>query len=261
MNKVLSLTLALVLLLSACGPAVETVAPTPSPTPTVAPTPTPTPTPPPTPTPYPYGTVVAESAAVADDYFADVAFIGDSRTEGLKLYAGIEGATFLSATSMTVFNIGKKTVKYDGGNKLVMDALKDKDYGKIYFCLGLNELGWKNDEAFHTQYAAVVDEIMAAEPDALIYLQLLIPVNTQKRIEKKGADYVNNEQIAVYNGIITQIAAEKKVLLVDPGTAMVDDTGEPPYDSTGDGIHFNKAGYALWRDYLKTHTLTKEALS
>ncbi|MEG2455554.1 MAG: GDSL-type esterase/lipase family protein [Oscillospiraceae bacterium] len=262
MKRLVLTALTLSLLLSACAPAAPAVTPTPAveviATPSPSPSPSPTPAPTPTPTPEPTPTVVAEGAAADSTYFDDAVFIGDSRTDGLKLYSGMKTATFLSATSLSVFNIGKKKVKYDGQELLALDALKKKTYGKVYLSLGVNELGWNNDQEYHDTYAALVDKIREIEPDALIYLQLIIPVNTQRRLDKEGPSYVNNEQIAVYNALITQIAADKKVLLLDPGTALVDETGEPPYDATVDGVHFNKAGYGTWRTYLETHTVVKE---
>ena len=36
------------------------------------------------------------------DYFADALFIGDSRTDGLRLYSGIKGADFYCYKGLTV---------------------------------------------------------------------------------------------------------------------------------------------------------------
>ena len=85
---------------------------TPSPTPEPTPTPTPAPTPSPTPVPVTGSTAAAvgaslpitvpESAPVDDSYFADAVFVGDSRTEGLRMYSGLTGAKFFSEVGLTV---------------------------------------------------------------------------------------------------------------------------------------------------------------
>ena len=50
----------------------------------------------------PLWTPVAESAPVTDDYFDDVAFVGDSRTDGFRLYSGLERGTYFYVTGETV---------------------------------------------------------------------------------------------------------------------------------------------------------------
>lgn len=224
------------------------------------PTPTPTPTPAPEREPYDFSQPVPEGEAVEEDYFADACFIGDSRTEGLRLYSGISQGDFIVHTGLKVFEIQTRDITYEGESMKVLDALGRKQYGKVYVCLGLNELGMFNDQGYYDHYAQLVDDIRAGQPDAVIYIQLLIPVNSQKCEEKGQPYYVTNEQIGVYNDLLRQLAQEKKVAMVDPAEVIVDETGEPPYEMSGDGVHFNKSGYTAWYEYLKTHTVEKEEL-
>ena len=44
---------------------------------------------------------------VTDDYFQDAVFIGDSRTVGISEYSGIENATFLCKTSLSIYDYTK----------------------------------------------------------------------------------------------------------------------------------------------------------
>jgi len=230
------------------------------PTPTPTPTPTLTPAPTPTPEPYDYTVPVSEAEAVDDAWFADAVFIGDSRTDGLRLYSGITGVDFLSYKGLSVFEVmnDKAVILSADGKVGVLQALAQKSYAKVYISLGVNELGYNHDQGFADTYRAMVDKVRELQPDADIYLQLLIPVNTQKCKETKQMYYVTNEQIAVYNSIIETVAAEKQVYLLDVGEALVDENGELPYDASFDGIHFNRDGYKLWYEYLKTHTVKEE---
>lgn len=208
---------------------------------------------------YDYGQSVPESGAVGEDYFADAVFIGDSRTDGFRLYSGLSQGDFLVKTGLSVFKIDKDQLKVEGRKMTVPQALERKRYGKVYVCLGLNELGMGNDQGYYDHYAALIDRIRAAQSEAVVYIQLLIPVNEEKCGEKGVSDYVNNRQIEVYNGLLRQLAQEKRVFLTDPAQAIVDPaTGQPPYDAVADGVHFQKEPYRQWLDYLKRHTVRPE---
>lgn len=197
-----------------------------------------------------------ETAAVDDSWFDDVVFMGDSRTDGLRLYGGIPGADFIESTGITVFDVGtKESVRIDGEKYTMMEALGLKQYGKVYVMLGVNELGYFNDQAFADAYSQMVDDIRAIQPNAVIYLQNLVSVNPEKCKANNQPYYVTNEKIAVYNDIIADIAEEKHAVLVDVNAALVDETGILPAEGTTDGVHFTKDYYVKWYDCLKIHTV------
>ena len=269
MRKLIPLILLVALLAAGCSsnPDASQVSGEPTPTqsastePAPTPTPVPTPTPTPSPEPYDYTAPVPESEAVDDSWFADAVFIGDSRTDGLRLYSGIKDVDFLCYKGLTVFEVmdNKPVIETANGKVGVLQALEQKQYAKIYLMLGINELGYYNDQGFADTYGAIVDQIMELQPNADIYLQSLIPVSTEKCQQTKQPYYVTNEQIAIYNEIIETIAAEKEVYYVNVKEAMVNEDGELPADASSDGIHFHKEGYQTWYQYLKTHTVEEEA--
>ena len=200
-----------------------------------------------------------ETDAVDDSWFDDAVFLGDSRTDGLRLYGGVPGADFIQHTGITVFDVDTKDrIRIDGQTYTMMEALGLKQYGKVYVMLGINELGYFNDNAFATAYADMVDEIRAIQPDAVVYLQNLVSVNPDKCAANNQPYYVTNEQIAVYNDIIADVAAEKHAVLVDVNAALVDETGILPAEGSTDGVHFTKDYYIKWYDYLKIHTVDPE---
>ncbi len=207
---------------------------------------------------YDFSQPVPESEPVEDAYFADAVFIGDSRTDGFRLFSGLEEGDYIVETGLSVFKVETEEVKVGKEEMTVPQALERKAYGKVYVCLGLNELGMRDDQGYYDHYAAFVDLIRAAQPTATVYVQLLIPVNAQKCGEKGIADYINNDQIAVYNGLLRQLAQDKRVFLTDPAQVIVDETGQPPYDAVADGVHFQKEPYQQWLDYLKRHTIQED---
>ncbi len=230
---------------------------TPGPVPSPVPVPTPTPTPEPTPPPYDYTAPVPESEAVSEEWFADAVFIGDSRTDGLRLYSGIRGVDFICYKGLTIFEVhnDKKVILTPAGKIGSLEALAKKQYAKVYISLGVNELGYYDDEWFTDTYRAVVDKVRELQPNADIYLQTLIPVSTVECRRLGHPEYFNNERVAAYNAIIEAIAAEKEVYRLDVKDAMVDETGELPEELCTDGIHFVRSGYQMWYEYLKTHTV------
>ena len=205
---------------------------------------------------YDYAAPVPEGEAVEDDWFADAAFLGDSLTDGLLLYSGIKGADNLSYKGMTVQTVRTdKVIRQDGAKYTPLEALGRKTYGKVYILLGVNELGWYNDQRFYDCYAQLVDLVREAQPDAQIYLQTLLPVTAEK---SERHEWLKNEKIAVYNDLISQLAREKEVYLVDAHAALADETGALPAEESVDGVHLTRSGYQIWAGYLRRHTVTPE---
>ena len=234
---------------------------TPSPTPEPTPTPTPTPTPEPTPTPTPepdWSQPVPESQGVEpEEWFSDAVFIGDSRTDGFRLFSGVTtDADFLVHTGLSVYDVmGDKPVIRRGDEKIsILEALGEKQYGKVYIALGVNELGYRDAREFADVYGELIDAIRECQSEAVIYIQSIIPVNAEKCEIYDQRSYVTNESIAAYNETLAAMAEEKQVRLVNVSEALVDEDGEASYDLSADGVHFKREGYVLWLDYLLTHT-------
>lgn len=233
--------------------------PGPTPPVTAAPSPTPTPIPTPEPTAEPdYSRPAPEGEAVdGDQWFADAVFIGDSRTDGFKLFSGVtREATFLDYTGLTVFEVMEnKAVIRDGEEKIsVLQALEKAQYGKVYISLGVNELGYWDPNRFADTYADFIDAVRERQSTATLYIQAIIPVNTELCKTYKQPYYVTNERIAAFNETLFAMAAEKEVCLLRVDEPFLDASGETAKDLSADGVHFTKEGYRLWLDYLLTHT-------
>lgn len=239
------------------------LAPTAHPSPSAEPTPTPEPipTPAPTPTPYDYSKSAPASEAVGMEYFSDAAFIGDSRTDGLQLYSGIKGTTFLSYKGITVFDVmereDKKVVEIDGQKYTILEALGKGSYAKVYIALGVNELGYQNSNAFAQTYGQFIDKVRELQPGAEIYVQSLVPVNPEKCKANGQPSWLNNEGIANYNAALQTMCQEKEVIYLNISEALVNEQGVLPAEATVDGLHFTKDWYKKWLEYLMTHTVTQ----
>lgn len=239
---------------------VPTISMSPSPKPTPTPEPTPTPTPEPTPTPLPLADftqpVPEGEAADPETWFQDAAFVGDSRTEGFRLYSGVKGGNYFTHTGLSVYRVQKgEAVIRVGEDKLsVMDALKNGTYGKVYLSLGINELGYFNPEDYARVYGEIIDTVRDIQPDAVIYVQAILPVNTEKCKKCGQPYYVTNENVEKYNAALSDKCAEKGVWFVDVPSEILDENGEVLFDLSSDGVHLKKNGYAIWLNWLLCHT-------
>ena len=198
------------------------------------------------------GTTAIGSGQVADSYFDDAAFIGDSRTQGLQLYTGLPNATFYATQGLMVDTFfSKKFVKAGGGKITIPDAMKNQTFKKVYIMLGVNELGWAYEKVFIQKYGEVVDKVKELQPDAKIYVQSILPVTKAK---SDGDAIYNNTKISRYNELIEQMCRERGVTYLHVADAVGLDNGALRAGSATDGVHLNREYCYKWLDYLKTHT-------
>ena len=192
------------------------------------------------------------SPAVDDSYFEDACFIGDSRTQGLLLFAGPGNATDFTSKGLNISQVfNSQTVELGKQKYTVNDALGMRQFGKVYIMLGVNELGWTYPQVFVDQYGDLIDRIKETSPDADIFVQSILPVSAAR--SAKG-DYVNNDRIAEYNAMLKDLCREKGAAYLNVQEAVEDENGCLPADATTDGVHLNKTYCLKWLDYLKTHT-------
>lgn len=185
---------------------------------------------------------------VERDYFADAVFLGDSRTEGLALYSGLDTPAYLHAVGATVDSVQTKaTEETEGGMITLMDRLAELEFTKVYIMLGVNELGWPQTEKFEERYTALVDRVRESHPDARIALQSILPVSAR---QEKKATYVNNGRIGEYNGVVRRVAEKKGCTYLDVAAAVTGEDGCLPAELTSDGVHLNTKGCKLWLAYL-----------
>ncbi len=194
---------------------------------------------------------LTEKEAVGDDYFSDAAFMGNSLMDGFRLFSGLTTCDYYTATSMSVTAVDTKAcVKLDNGQQgTIMQGVTQKQYGKIYIELGINEIGYDKD-TFIGMYGKMLDKIRAAEPKAAIYVMGLTPVSQTK---SQSGDTFSMDHVKDFNTSLRQLAADKGCYYMDLVTALSDDSGYLPASETTDGIHFSANVYKTWLQYVKTH--------
>lgn len=193
---------------------------------------------------------------VEDDYFADAVFIGDSRTVGMFEYAGLEEtATFYASKGLTVYRLfDSEIVDVPGERKkiTVEEALQQNSFAKIYLMIGINEMGTGTVDSFIEKYQEVVAHLRELQPDAILYLQAIIKVTTERSDQ---GDYINNEGIVARNERIAQMADNQKIFYLDVNPYVCDETGGMVPEYTFDGVHLKAKYIDIWKDFLKTHAI------
>lgn len=210
---------------------------------------------------YDFSQPAPERDAVDNTYFDDAAFVGDSRTDGFMIYSGIGRGKNLTSNGLSIFQLEeKKALKIGGEKYTLLEALEMAEYGKVYLCLGINELGVYDDEGFYQSYLAAIDAIRAIQPRAAIYIQGLIPLNEEEIAASGGRDYLKNDHLRIYNDLMRKAAEEKQVVFLDLYTEFADENGSLPAGASRDGVHLKKEYCQKWLEYLKTHTVDTELL-
>ncbi len=197
---------------------------------------------------------VPESEPVDDSYFDSVAFVGDSRTDGFRLYSGLERGTYFCVTGETVASATDlQNWKTETGKKISLtDAVAQTACDKIYLMLGVNELGWNGTDIFREHAENLLQRLKADHPEAEIVIQSLLPVSAEQ--DAKGT-YVNNRRILAYNQVWMELAEENGCDYVNIAEAVTGEDGCLPAEMSFDGVHLNRAGCHAWLDYLRTHSV------
>lgn len=188
---------------------------------------------------------------VKENYFDDALFIGDSRTEGFGIQSGIKNAVFYTDKGLKVDTIFTKTpIEIDGRKTTIMEAVKKKQFKKIYIMFGINELGWPYDDIFIKKYGMVIDELKKAQPNAVIYIQSIIHVSKKK--EEKSD--ISNKKINKRNQLIKKMAQKKQVEYLNLNEVLTNKNGFLFEDASVDGVHLNPKYCQIWKEYLLGHT-------
>lgn len=203
-----------------------------------------------------------ERAPVDNSYFQNAAFVGDSRTDGFLIYSGIGTGKNLTSNGLSIFKLEeKKALTIDGEKYTLLEALALEQYSQVYLSLGVNELGYYNDAGFYQSYCAAIDHIRRLQPQAVIYIQGLIPLNEGQIVAANGNKYnLTNDHLRVYNDLMRQAAEEKQAVFLDLYTEFVDENGELPAEGSHDGVHLSAEYCRRWLEYLKAHTVEFDTL-
>ena len=231
--------------------AMPTEAPTqvPTPEPTAEPTPEPTPAPTPEPTPEPVPTEVPES------YFDHTLFIGDSKTDGMRMWGRLGQARYFCGTNYSVYNIFEKKASDEDFKNATLDAVLASDtYDQIYILLGYNECGYPY-EGLMEQFRYVIARVHKAQPRARLILHGIM--HASARTAKKYS-YYTVENIETVNDGLRQLAEETDgIYYVDCNAPFCDEDGYLLGEVSADGEHLTPDYTAQWAQEIRRQAVTE----
>jgi len=194
-----------------------------------------------------YGTV-PEIGKCDASYFDDAIFVGDSLTIGLEYFSGFN-AQFLCMGGLSTKNLETSILP---NGKTVMQSIRDnQNLGKIYIMFGTNEIAFNEMDEFLKRYSDFIDKIREVHPNALVYIESIMPVTK----EKSETSEIKNDRIYIYNESLLKMAKEKQCYYVDIHSYFKDKDGYLPSDIGSDGIHLGPDKYREMATYIQNHAV------
>lgn len=190
---------------------------------------------------------------VDTSYFDDAVFIGDSRTDTLKLYAGWDNATYYVKTGTNIWSIMDDQVAEDpetGKTISIDEALQKQKFGKVYIMLGVNELGTGTAETYYQQFKKVVTRLQELQPEAVVFVEAIIHVSSSKDAEGTA---INNKEIDARNQWLEKLADNKTVFFLDANEVLDDENGALTEEYTFDGVHLQAEYLEPWKSFFLSH--------
>lgn len=163
----------------------------------------------------------------------DVVFFGDSHTAG-----GDWQKAFPDVQSI---NLGYAGEDVKGMLRRV-DAIAAVHPKKVFLMAGINGLQQQSLSDFEYWYAALVDSIRNAVPEAELYIESILPVTSY-------SDYCDNEKIREANVVLQRMATERDIPYIDIYEAYVYE-GALPDSASIDGLHLTAEAYSIWYNTL-----------
>lgn len=202
-----------------------------------------------------------ENGSVDMSYFEDACFVGDSLTDGLRIYTGIENAVAEIATFVCNKNLTPKSFiegvipfNWDRPTQNGIEAIVEEDPEILYITLGTNAMTFMTDEQFLYYYDQMLTQLQEQLPDSLFYVCSLTPTTQEAAARRPIFSY---ERLYTVNNQVAKMASEKGMHYINLHEVLAGDDGylKPEFDSGLDGIHLKPEAYTYWVQYLMTHTV------
>lgn len=198
-------------------------------------------------------TALPEVSGEMTDYFDDAVFVGDSVSLMLSYYAADTGALgdaqFLVRGSYSVAHAlnGTMLMTYRGQQLSLPDAIAATGAKKVFFMLGMNDIGLHGIDATLENWATLLWAVRKVCPDVEITIQSMTPIFTGG---EKGK--LTNPNVDDYNARLKAFAEEQGCGWLDVASFLKDASGGLAESYCSDGyVHLTRDGAAVWVDVLK----------
>ncbi|MGN0629518.1 MAG: GDSL-type esterase/lipase family protein [Oscillospiraceae bacterium] len=199
------------------------------------------------------GGIVPETDAAAESSLSTSVFVGDYFVYYADYIGYCDYALPVYATGYDLNSLlSKKVMRLEGEEVTLTDYIASiKGARAVYIMLSAESISWMDYPTFVKKYTTLLDGIISVQPDADIYIQSILPINTEEA-SKRGYS-VTNEKINQINEYFASIAEEKEVWYLDAASAFKDGSGELPDEMTTNGIRLSDEAYAAWYEYILKH--------
>ncbi len=195
---------------------------------------------------------VPESEKLANDYFNNCVFIGDSITYGLSTYGLVPVNSVYASVGMSLQKAETAKIDTQYGKTTVLDALQQRNPENIYIMLGSNGAAYMQISEMYQAYTAFVSKAAETCPNANIYIISVPPVTAGKEESKESP--ILNLDISAFNDKLLDFANTKGYNYLDLHSALADESGKlPDAVAENDGMHFKLSAYETFVDYILTH--------
>lgn len=192
-------------------------------------------------------------------YYGDSVFIGDSIMLGFRNYcmkqkkdSVLSGAQFLTVGGYSANNAIKPVTDknihplYKGKKYQVWDAVSLMGAKRAFLLLGMNDISILGLEGARDRYKEVIDKIQETCPGIEIHI-----ISVTYTLEGQGKTKLNNTNIAKYNKLLQEMAAENGWSYIDLATPLSDGKGNLAKGACSDGfVHLSRSAYGIWEKEL-----------
>ena len=173
----------------------------------------------------------------------DIVFLGNSITDGGE-WAELIGSP----------DVKNRGISGDVVSGVIerLGPVVDGKPAKIFLLIGVNDVSHDlTADAIVQQYETLVKKIREASPSTKLYLQSVMPVDTDFNIFKNlnGRDH----KIPAVNDGIRRIANDYGLTYIDLWPALADKRGRLDNKYTNDGLHLTGPGYKRWVEAIRPY--------
>lgn len=196
---------------------------------------------------------VKASLKLDSSYLDSCMFAGDSLTVGLGSYGFIPESRIAAGIGMSVMNIcSSPLTQADGSEILAADKINEVAPANLYILLGLNMMESFTDEQLLAAYGDFIDSIDRTA--TTVYVISVPPVTSERETDSEKP--ILNSNIDRFNSDLLKFANDRGLYYLDFNSALRNSEGVfDPELAEEDGIHFKKAAYEVFLDYILTHVV------
>ncbi len=198
---------------------------------------------------------VGECLKLDISYLDRCMFAGDSLMVGLGSYGFVPEDRIAAGVGMSVMDIGTKPLtEADGSELLAAEKINARSPENLYILLGLNMMESFTDDQLLAAYGDFVNSIDRTATE--VYVISVPPVTSER--EQNEDKPILNADIDRFNADLLKFADDRGLHYLDLNSVMKDDEGFFMLEyAEEDGIHFKKAAYEVFIDYILTHVHIK----